>query len=102
MYWKGEKSFKHYVRTVFYRRTNSTKLIMDYCLIDINIVQFMTAVIIIVSQANELQSEAIETRSNNPPFHHVEWLCVYSSCVYMLVIEYGRSNGVKIKRKLVW
>ena len=40
-------------------RANSTKLIMDYCLIDINIVQFMTAVIIIVSQAKELQSEAI-------------------------------------------
>ena len=38
---------------------NSTKLIMDYYLIDINIVQFMTAVIIIVSQAKELQSEAI-------------------------------------------
>ena len=32
---------------------------MNYCLIDINIVHFMTAVIIIVSQANELQSEAI-------------------------------------------
>ena len=32
---------------------------MDYYLIDINIVQFMTAVIIIVSQAKELQSEAI-------------------------------------------
>ena len=40
-------------------KTNSTKLIMDYYLIDINIVQFMTAVIIIVSQAKELQSEAI-------------------------------------------
>ena len=46
----------HYKET---DRTNSTKLIMDYCLIDINIVRFMTAVIIIVSQANELQSEAI-------------------------------------------
>ena len=38
---------------------NYTRLKMNYCLIDINIVHFMTAVIIIVSQANELQSEAI-------------------------------------------